>query len=216
MKLAIPRLYAIMDAALLRTTELAFAEMLAQAGVDLIQYRHKQASSRSSFQSSCALVECLSPRGVKLVVNDRPDIAALAGAAGVHVGQDDLTVEQARAICGPARWVGISTHNLPQFERAAVTSADYIAVGPIFPTRTKQNPDPVVGLDFIHRVRPLTAKPLVAIGGITLENARDVFAAGADSIAVARDLAEAPDPGARAGQFLDLAAQFDLRETGAA
>jgi len=140
-----------------------------------------------------------------VIINDRADIAVLAAAAGVHVGQDDLPVESARSICGPQALVGVSTHNLGQFRAAIATSADYLAIGPIFPTTTKQNPDPVIGLDFIRRARQLTAKPLVAIGGITAERAADVYAAGADSIAVAADLASAPDLASRIASYLRAA-----------
>ncbi len=196
-----------MDAVLLRTSELAFAEMMAESGVELIQYRNKQASSRTLFQVSQDLASFLGPYAIRFVVNDRPDIAVLADAGGVHVGQEDLRVEQARAICGAARWVGVSTHTLEQVADAGKTSADYIAVGPIFPTSTKEKPDAVVGVDFIRRARALTRKPLVAIGGITLGRAGEIFRAGADSVAVARDLLSAADPAARARQFLDLAAQ---------
>lgn len=216
MKLVFPPFYAIMDAVLLSTSELALAEMLAQAGVELIQYRNKQASSRALFEVSRDLAKQLSPRGVRLIVNDRADIAALAGAAGVHVGQEDLGVEQARAICGPHRWVGVSTHTLEEVECAEATSADYIAVGPIFATQTKEKPDPVVGLEFIRHARRLTRKPLVAIGGITLESAAEVYAAGADSLAVARNLLAAHDPAQRARQFLDLAVQVGPRVRGVA
>ena len=208
MNLVFPRLYAIMDASLLRTSELAFAEMMAKSGVALIQYRNKQASSRSLFQTSQSLAEFLTPCGARFIVNDRPDVARLAGAGGVHVGQEDLGVEEARVICGPPRWVGVSTHTLEQVREAANTSADYIAVGPVFATSTKEKPDPVVGLDFIRRARALTAKPLVGIGGITLQRAAEVFRAGADSLAVARDLLGAADPAARASEFLNLAGQF--------
>lgn len=227
MKLVFPKLYAIMDAVLLSASELTrgggpsheelvFAEMLGQSGVELIQYRNKQASSRTLFESCQGLARLLSSRGVKFIVNDRADIAVLAGADGVHVGQDDLAVEQARAICGPGRWVGVSTHNLEQVERAAATSADYVAVGPIFATPTKENPGPVVGLDFIRGARQLTAKPLVAIGGITVDRAADVYAAGADSIAVARDLIAAKDPAGRARQFLEIGARAASSARGAA
>jgi thiamine-phosphate pyrophosphorylase len=209
-----------MDAVLLRAPELArreelvFAEVLAQSGVELIQYRDKQASSRRLFETAEALVRVLAPRGVKLIVNDRADIAALAGADGVHVGQEDLDVEQARAICGSSRWIGVSTHTLAQVERAAATSADYISVGPVFATATKEKPGPVVGLDFIGQARRLTAKPLVAIGGITLERVAEVYSAGADSIAVARDLIAAPDPAARVREFLAIGARCESRATG--
>ncbi len=207
MKLVFPRLYAIMDASLLRGSELAFAEMMAESGVELVQYRNKKSSSRFLFEVSRNLARFLHSRGVRYIVNDRPDIAALVEAGGVHVGQDDLGVEEARAICGTQRWVGVSTHTLEQVQQADKTSADYIAVGPIFPTSTKENPEEVVGLDFIRRARYRTHKPLVAIGGITLEHAPAVFRAGADSAAVARDLLCAADPGARARQFLERTVQ---------
>lgn len=207
-----PRLYAIMDAALLpsvpgdvvETSELAFAEMLAQSGVGLIQYRNKQVSSRKLLEISRQLVSLLRPRGVRVIVNDRADVAAVAGAEGVHVGQEDLSVEAARAICGGKCWVGVSTHNLEQVRRAADTSADYIAVGPIFATATKANPDPVVGLELVRAARAATGKPLVAIGGITLERAAEVYGAGADCLAVGRDLICHADPAARVRAYLQL------------
>ena len=140
-----------------------------------------------------------------MVVNDRADVASMVGAGGVHVGQEDLPAEDARRICGPSRWVGVSTHNLEQFRAAAETSADYIAVGPVFETTTKERPEPAVGLAFLRAVRPLTRKPVVAIGGITLERAAEVYQSGADSIAVAKDLLGWADPARRAAEFLELA-----------
>jgi thiamine-phosphate pyrophosphorylase len=179
---------------------------LADAGVRLMQLRDKRASPRDIHLQTREFVEHLSPRGVRLIVNDRADIAAMAGAGGVHVGQEDLAVEEARRICGPPpAWVGVSTHNLDQLREAARTSADYIAVGPLFPTTTKANPEPVVGIEFLREARGLTRKPIVAIGGITVERAADVFRAGADSVAVIRDLALARDPGARAREYLAIA-----------
>jgi thiamine-phosphate pyrophosphorylase len=182
-----PALYAILDPSL-TPDPVAFARQLAEAGVQLIQLRDKRGSSRKIHEQARELMS-LQSSGVRIIVNDRPDIAAIAGAAGVHVGQDDLPVEDARKICRPPLWVGVSTHNLNQLREADATSADYIAVGPIFPTSTKENPDPVVGLDLLRAARQLTRKPLVAIGGVTAESAADVFAAGADSIAVIKDLA---------------------------
>jgi thiamine-phosphate pyrophosphorylase len=180
-------LYAILDPSL--TPEpVAFARQLAEAGVQLIQLRDKRGSSRKIHEQARELMS-LQSSGVRIIINDRPDIAAIAGAAGVHVGQDDLPVEDARKICRPPLWVGVSTHNLNQLREADATSADYIAVGPIFPTSTKENPDPVVGLDLLRAARQLTRKPLVAIGGVTVESAGEVFAAGADSVAVTKDLA---------------------------
>jgi thiamine-phosphate pyrophosphorylase len=145
----------------------------------------------------------LCPKGVSFFVNDRSDVAFLAGASGVHVGQDDLDAEQARRVVGSDKLVGVSTHNLEQFERAAASSADYIAVGPIFSTASKANPDPAVGVDFIRRVRSLTDKPIVAIGGITLERAAAVIEAGADSVAVISGILSAPNPAQRARQYLE-------------
>ena len=211
-----PPLYAIIDAVWLRTSELACAEMLAESGVELIQYRHKQISTRNLFRISQEMAARLRSRGVRFIVNDRPDVAAMVEAGGVHVGQEDLPVEQARAICGPARWVGVSTHTLEQVKEADATSADYVAVGPIFATATKEKPDAVVGTEFIARARQLTRKPLVAIGGITLSRAPEVFAAGADSIAVAKDLLTAEDPRLRAKEFLAVAAQTLARRLGKA
>ena len=204
MRLVLPRLYVILDAALLTVPETECAQKLADAGVRMLQYRNKAASSRALFESSSSLSSLLIPRGVSFVVNDRADIAALAGASGVHVGQEDLGVEEVRQVMGAGKLVGISTHNLEQFEHAAATSADYIAVGPAFYTSTKANPDPVVGIEFIRRVRALTDKPIVAIGGITLDRAAEVIKAGADSVAVVSDILRAPDPGKRARQFMDL------------
>jgi len=206
MNLVFPRLYAIIDPTLLTISELDLAEALAGSGVELIQYRNKTASSRQFFEISRQLSSVLRPRGIRLIVNDRPDIAMLAGADGVHVGQYDLGVEDARAICGKGRWVGVSTHSLEQLALADRTSADYIAIGPIFPTATKKNPDPVVGTELLRKARQMTKKPLVAIGGITLERASEVYRAGADSLAVIRDLICVPKPGIRAREYLDVAA----------
>lgn len=181
------------------------ARNLADAGATLIQLRDKKSTARQFYSLAKEMSAQLPPLGVHFIVNDRADIAAMVGAAGVHVGQDDLPVEDARKICQPPSWVGISTHNVEQFRQAGATSADYIAVGPIFQTATKENPDPVVGFDLLRQVRKLTTKPIVAIGGIKLENAADVYRAGADSLAVIGDLAFAPDPAKRVAEYLSLA-----------
>jgi thiamine-phosphate pyrophosphorylase len=203
-RLVLPRLYVILDAALLTRPETDCAQSFADAGVRLLQYRNKSASTLELFESSKRLASQLLPQGVSFVVNDRADVAALSGATGVHLGQQDLAVEDAREVIGTGQWVGLSTHNLAQFERAARSSADYIAVGPVFPTSRKANPDPVVGIDFIRTVRVLSDKPIVAIGGITLDRAAEVIHSGADSVAVIGDILLARDPGARARQFIDL------------
>jgi thiamine-phosphate pyrophosphorylase len=218
MNLVFPPLYAIIDAALLKTSELSFTVMMAESGVELLQYRNKCATSRELFgvsQSISAKLSALAKPGAwnphfivpRFIVNDRADIALLVNASGVHVGQQDLSVDEARAIVGPDRWVGVSTHSLEQLDAADRTSADYVAFGPIFLTSSKENPDPVVGLDLLRQARRRTRKPLVAIGGITLERAADTYRAGADSLAVARDLIASDDPASRARQFLAEAAR---------
>jgi thiamine-phosphate pyrophosphorylase len=204
MRLVLPKLYVILDAALLTTPEKDCARRLANVGVRLLQYRNKKAPARELLHTSRELSELLRPRGVLFIVNDRPDVAFLSGADGVHVGQEDLGVEQTRTVAGPGKWVGVSTHNLAQFRAAAATSADYIAVGPIFSTSTKANPDPVVGTEFIRQVRELTDKAIVAIGGITLDRAAGVIEAGADGVAVGSDILGAADPGARARQYIEM------------
>lgn len=203
MRLVLPRLYVILDAALITSPERDCALSLAEAGVRLLQYRNKSAPARQYLESSQGLCETLLPHGVSFFVNDRPDVAFLAGASGLHVGQDDLDVEQARLVVGHDKLVGVSTHNLEQFERAAASSADYIAVGPIFSTSSKANPDPVVGLDLLRKVRKLTGKPIVAIGGITLERAVATIEAGADSVAVISGILSAPDSALRARQYIE-------------
>jgi thiamine-phosphate pyrophosphorylase len=203
-----PALYAILDATPAQPTEslVSLANKLADAGVQLIQIRAKKMPPRQFLAMTRALV-ANAPANVKIIINDRPDIASISKAAGVHVGQEDLAVESARKICPTPQWVGISTHNLEQLRAANDTSADYIAVGPIYPTTTKENPDPVVGLNLIRAARKLTRKPLVAIGGITINSAHEVFRAGADSIAVISNLLNAPDPAQRAREYLAVAAQ---------
>jgi thiamine-phosphate pyrophosphorylase len=204
MRLVLPRLYVILDASLLTLPEKDYAKKLVDAGVRLIQYRNKQASPRQLLETSRELAAFLNPLDVTFIVNDRADVAAMTDAAGVHVGQEDLGVEQARLVVGKGKWVGVSTHNAEQFRRAADTSADYIAVGPVFATGSKMNPDPVVGVEFVRKMRAASDKPIVAIGGITLERASEVIEAGADSVAVISDILQAADCGLRARAYLEL------------
>ena len=203
-RLVLPRLYVILDAALLTVPETECALRLADAGVRLLQYRNKRGSARELFESSKRLSSLLIPQDVKFVVNDRADVAWAVEASGVHVGQEDSGAGAARSVIGTGKLVGVSTHTLEQFKQAVATSADYVAVGPVFSTSTKANPDPAVGIEFIRRIRPLTDKPIVAVGGITLERALEVIQAGADSVAVISDILLAPDPGQRARQYIEL------------
>jgi len=202
MRLVMPRLYVILDAGLVRGPAKEIARQLLRAGVRMLQYRAKNVPAREMLHTARKLAGLANVDGATFFVNDRPDVAVLCGAEGVHVGQEDLSVELARRIVGPDRWVGVSTHNLEQFESAAASSADYIAIGPIFETTSKANPDPVVGTEILRRVRSLTKKPIVAIGGIRLERAAEVIEAGADSVAVISDILMAENPAEQAKKFI--------------
>jgi thiamine-phosphate pyrophosphorylase len=183
----IPRLYAIADAAFLSARRISvtdFARELAQAGVQLIQYRDKTGSPQQVLRQTEQLREALSGSACRIILNDRADLAVLANADGVHLGQDDLSPADARTVVGPGRLIGLSTHVDEQVEAAERSCADYVAIGPVFATGTKLDHEPVIGLGGVSRARVLTSKPLVAIGGITRENAASVLAAGADSVAV--------------------------------
>jgi thiamine-phosphate pyrophosphorylase len=208
--ISLPRFYPILDAACFPTQELLLtaAEQFLKAGAEIIQYRDKLSDAGTALVQARALRELCSrtgvsaPQGLKLIMNDRADICLAADFDGVHVGQDDLSPVSARKIVGAERWLGVSTHNPQQVREADKTSADYIAIGPVFATASKVNPDPVIGLAGLRQARALTNKPLVAIGGITRENCRSVIDAGADSVAVISDLIR--DPGKSAEEFLRI------------
>jgi thiamine-phosphate pyrophosphorylase len=196
------RLYAILDSSCFAGPRLLeAAEALANAGVLIIQYRHK-ADEPAVMLSQARAMRKRVGNGIKLIMNDRADLCLAAEFNGVHVGQDDLSPESARRIIGAKRWLGVSTHNAQQVAAAELTSADYIAIGPVFATTSKGNPDPVVGLERVRRARALTRKTLVAIGGITRANCQSVIQAGADSVAVISDLVR--DPGKSAEEFLRI------------
>jgi thiamine-phosphate pyrophosphorylase len=197
--IVLPRLYPILDAGYFPDTLglIAAAEELLSAGATLIQYRNKSGNARVMLEQARELRRQLrarapAPQVAKLIMNDRADLCILAEFDGVHVGQEDLSPESVRRIIGPDRWLGVSTHNPEQVKEADQTSADYLAVGPVFSTCSKDRPDPVVGLEGVRRARSLTRKPLVAIGGITRSNAASVIEAGADSVAVISDLLREP------------------------
>jgi thiamine-phosphate pyrophosphorylase len=182
--------YPILDTALVARAGLAVvpsAAAILEGGARILQLRHKGHFSREVFEWAEQIAECCRGTGALLVINDRADMAALLGAA-LHLGQDDLSPADARKLLPPDRVIGFSTHNSAQLVAAEAEPVDYVALGPIFQTASKQNPDPVVGLQELHRLRALTARPLVAIGGITLETAAAVWRGGADSIAVIGDL----------------------------
>jgi thiamine-phosphate pyrophosphorylase len=190
-------LYPILDTDLLtiRSLDLAYiATAWQDAGVRLLQYRNKRGNAREMLRDAARIREIFPANGVaRLILNDRPDLALLADFDGVHVGQGDVSVEDARKIVGPTRWVGVSTHSSQQVEEADKTNCDYIAYGPIFPTESKINPNPTVGLAGLSAARARTNKPLVAIGGITRKNCRSLIDAGANSVAVISDLLPGSD-----------------------
>jgi thiamine-phosphate pyrophosphorylase len=204
--LHLPKLYAILDvtcfAPQLRTTNsiVEFARDLGEGGVTLLQYRNKEGDTLAMMRHAREIKRVLEDK-VTLIMNDRADICVAMGFDGVHLGQDDLPAEGARLVVGESI-VGISTHNPQQVKDADMGPADYIAIGPVFPTTGKKNPDALVGLEGVRAARAATKKPLVAIGGITRHNAKSVIDAGADSVAVISDLLSSPRRAAE--EFLRL------------
>src|SRR5215510_1378853 len=189
----IPKLYAITDRQWSNCTHEEIVRMFLDGGANLIQLRDKEASGRELLDQAIACMKLTRNAGATLIINDRVDVALTAGADGVHLGQDDLSVDEARAILGEDKIIGVSTHSIAQFRAALETSANYIAVGPVYPTLTKENPDPVVGLELVREAKKLTDRPLVAIGGINHERAPEVIAAGADCVAVISALYPLPE-----------------------
>lgn len=185
MRFELPRLYPVTDA---RLSGLSHAEQvfhLSRGGARIIQLREKHLAAREFFREAEAALRVARERGVPLIINDRVDIALALGADGVHLGQDDLPPEAARRILGERAVIGFSTHNVEQARLAASLPIDYLAIGPIFSTSSKDNPDPAVGLDGLSLVRrAVPSLPIVAIGGITPENGDKTLEAGADSLAV--------------------------------
>lgn len=187
MRQGFPKLYAIVDRATLDARGVTvgdFARELVEAGVWLVQYRDKVNGPQEILRAAREIDLAFEGVEVIRVMNDRADMAVLAGWDGVHVGQEDLSVEAARSVLGADELVGISTHNEEQLRAAVECQPDYVAVGPVFATSSKANAEPVVGLELVRKARAMTELPIVAIGGITLANARSVIEAGADSVAV--------------------------------
>jgi thiamine-phosphate pyrophosphorylase len=185
LRIDLPKLYPITDARLSGLSHAEQVRRLTAGGATLVQLREKQKDAREFYREAEEALGIARSNGVRLIINDRVDLAAALGADGVHLGQDDLSPTAAREILGDRAVIGFSTHNLEQAREAARLPVDYIAIGPIFETLSKENPDPVVGLDGLRLVRQAVGPmPLVAIGGIGRENIPEVLAAGADSVAV--------------------------------
>ena len=197
-----PFLYPIVDIGVLGPRPVGEAvRALAQGGARILQLRAKDAPDRQLWELAREAQAAALAAGARLLVNDRPDVARLVGAAGVHLGQHDLPPAVVRGLLGPEALIGLSTHTLEQVRAAAGEPVDYVAVGPVFLTRTKANPDPVVGLALVREARALVDRPLIAIGGITRDNAASVVAAGADGVAVISDLLRAEDLASAARSF---------------
>ncbi|HEY1744504.1 MAG TPA: thiamine phosphate synthase [Granulicella sp.] len=208
MRKKIDALYPILDKDTLAARRVRlddFARELRDAGVTLLQYRDKSGAPQEILRAAEEIATVFAGVEATLILNDRADLAALAGWSGVHVGHLDLPPAAVRRVLGVGRVIGVSTHNDEQMREADASEADYVAVGPVFATSTKLNAEPVVGLEGVRRARALTAKPIVAIGGITRANARAVIEAGADSVAVIGGLfSDGERPGKVARDFLEL------------
>ena len=189
MNFELPKIYPITDALLSKISHVEQVEKLIKGGANFIQLREKYASPQEFYKSAESALKLARARDVKIIINDRVDIALALKADGVHLGQDDLPPAEARKILGGKAIIGFSTHNIEQAVTAIRFPIDYLAIGPIFTTGTKENPDAVVGLEDLRKVREATGNfPLVAIGGINLENLREVYKAGADSAAIISSL----------------------------
>ncbi len=195
MKFELPKLYPITDR---RLSGLSHAEQVArlcEGGARVVQLREKRLSAREFYAEVLEALRAARSFGAKLIINDRADVALAVGADGVHVGQDDVPPEAARSLLGAQAIIGFSTHSVEQAINAARLPVDYIAIGPVFGTTSKENPDPVVGLEGVRLVRAsIGTVPLVAIGGIKAETAPSVLEAGADSVAVIGALLDTSDP----------------------
>jgi thiamine-phosphate pyrophosphorylase len=195
-RLQLPRLYPIIDTACFSAERdplaaiLNYARELVAGGATLLQYRNKVSTAREILGHARELKRVFG--NITLIMNDRADLCLAAGFDGLHVGQDDLSPASARSVVGDGLIVGFSTHNPAQVTQADAMPLDYVAVGPVFATSSKANPDPVIGLEGVRAARALTKKPLVAIGGITRSNCLSVIDAGADSVAIIGDLLDHP------------------------
>jgi thiamine-phosphate pyrophosphorylase len=203
-RFSLPRFYPIVDAGPLLRAGLSFegfAQELRDAGIRFLQYRDKDAPDELLLERAAQLRRIFPPSDSCLILNDRVPLVLSAGYDGVHVGQGDVSPVDARRVLGSDVFLGVSTHGERQLLIAADGPADYVAIGPVYATSSKQDPDPVVGLDGVRRARAVTAKPVVAIGGISRANCAAVIEAGADSVAVISDLI--PREGGSTGKIVE-------------
>src|SRR5262249_42849521 len=219
----IPKLYAITDRQWSNCAHEEIVRMLLDGGANLIQLRDKEAGGGELLEQAVASLKMTRKAAATRMINDPGDVALTAGADGVHLGQDDLSVDEARGILGEDKIIGVSTHSIAQFRAALETSANYIAVGPVYPTITKENPAPVVGLELVREARKLADRPLVAIGGISHARGPEVISAGADCVAVISalyplpekvDLASKPEITMATRNFLEILMMDGLGQAG--
>lgn len=202
MSFTLPKLYPITDTLISGLSHAEQVELIADGGASLIQLREKRATPREFYQAALEAMLIARRVGVQIIVNDRVDIAIAVKADGVHLGQNDLPPDRARSLLGETRIIGFSTHSVEQALAADLAPVDYVAIGPIFQTFAKDRPDPIVGLETVAEVKRRISKPLVAIGGITLQTASSVIEAGADCVAVISDLLSAGDIPDRTRRFV--------------
>jgi thiamine-phosphate pyrophosphorylase len=202
MSFRLPKIYPITDTLISGLSHAEQVELLAAGGASLIQLREKRGSPRDFYHAALEAMQVARRLGIQIVINDRVDVALAVKADGVHLGQDDLPPDRARVLLGESRIIGFSTHTLEQALEADSGPVDYIAIGPVLKTFTKEQRDPPVGLETVTEVSQRISKPLVAIGGITLDTARSIIEAGADSVAIISDLLSATDISERTHAFL--------------
>ena len=194
MNFQLPRIYPITDTIISSLRHAEQVEHLLAGGATFIQLREKKDSAQAFFNDAANALRLAGNANATIIINDRVDIALALGAHGVHLGQTDMPVNAARQLLGPEAIIGYSTHNLDQVKAALELPIDYLAFGPIFATRTKQNPDPVAGLDQLRAAKSIAGnRPVVAIGGIDQATLADVFSSGADSAAMVSEIMSAPN-----------------------
>ncbi len=210
-RFSLPPLYPITDLKIAnRKTHIEIVRALISGGAKIIQIRDKRLSTSDLLTQVGDVLSYARKRNVKIIINDRVDLVMATDADGVHLGQEDLPVEEARRLLGAKKMIGLSTHSLAEALKGSQSSADYIAIGPIFRTRTKGTSDLSLGIDIIKSLRPRVSKPIVAIGGITLEKVGDLFAAGANSVALISDLLSASDITKRTKAYVEKCSQFTV------
>ena len=208
MALLLDRVYPLTHGPLEGRSHVDLARAFLSGGCRLFQVRAKELGDADLLEQLTEIAKACRARSARFVVNDRADLAWASGAAGVHLGQQDLPVREARRLLGKSAIIGLSTHSEPQFLAAQDEDIDYVAIGPIFVSPTKQSGPPPLGTELLSRLAPTSRAPVVAIGGINLANVTEVWRSGAASAAVVSDIVHCPDPARRVREYLELAEGF--------